>query len=425
MAEDSKNNAAWLNIFDELDIRSHLLSEGLFKITAKTIHKFGGREPRLMTKFDHRKSRPKIMQTLGITVLPITNGEYVLLSGDGYCSIPPPNTVERYDPKSIGNFQTLRWQEGLRSEPQVIDTLFCASALRSFLGDQTLTLTLRGKLRSKPFNFTFKTENHGVQRVAVNGVQIEIDSGYEGQEVAVVEAKFGETSDLIIRQLFYPYRHLLESGISKKIRLIYLIYSNKVFSLYEVAFGDPNQYHSCKITRQKHYTLEKLNKLPTFAEIVTNARPRPHGRAPFPQADDASKIIDVIELLFANPLSKSEIAEHFEVDPRQGDYYGNAAAWLGFAEKSRGQFYLTLQGTRLAHMSRADRITTLAESVAAMPVFREVTRFEAKGGAMTAAEISELIARKAGLTGSTPTRRASTVRSWIDWLKAQLSKPEA
>ena len=200
MVEGSQTNAAWLKLFEKFDVRSHLKSDGVFKISATDISKVGRREPRLMTKFDHRNSRPKIMQDMGITVLPVSNGQYVLLSGDGYCSIPVPNRIERYDPKSIGNFETLRWRDGLHSEPQVIDTLFCASALRSFVGDETLTLTLRGKLRSRPFNFAFNTKSHGAQNLDVNGVQIEIDSGYEGQSIAIVEAKFGSTSDLIIRQ---------------------------------------------------------------------------------------------------------------------------------------------------------------------------------------------------------------------------------
>lgn len=422
MPEGSQTNTAWIRLFEEFDIRSHLKSDGIFKISATNISRAGGREPRLMTKFDHRKSRPKIMQDLGITVLPISNGQYVLLSGDGYCSIPPPTRIERYDPRLIGDFQTLKWQDGLHSEPQVIDTLFCASALRSFMGDDTLTLTVRGKLRSRPFKFTFDTGSYGVQNLDVSGVQIEIDSGYEGQNVAIVEAKFGATSDLIIRQLFYPYRHLLEAGVSKKLRLIYLIYSNKVFSLYEVGFEDSRAYHSCKIIRQKHYTLEELKKLPNFAEVIANAHHRVPGDAPFPQADDASKIIDVVELLLSNPMSKFEISERFQVDPRQGDYYGNAAVWLGFAEKSGGSFHLTKHGVSLAYMNRADRIVALAEAAAAMPVFSEASRSEVRGERMTTDQIAKLIAKKTNLAGTTPPRRASTVRAWIDWLADQLNQ---
>ena len=146
------------------------------------------------------------------------------------------------------------------------------------------------------------------------------------------------------------------------------------------------------------------------------------GDAPFPQADDASKIIDVVELLLSNPMSKSEIAERFEVDPRQGDYYGNAAAWLGFAKKSRGAFRLTPQGINLAHMNRTDRIVALAEAVTSMPVFSEAARSKVGGEVMTVDQTAHLIAKKTTLRGTTPPRRASTVRAWIDWLAGQLNE---
>ena len=422
MAEGSGTNAAWLRLFEHFDIRSHLKDHGIFRISARSIKKLGDREPRLMTKFDHRKSRPKIMQDLGITVLPVTNGEYVLLSGDGYCLIPEPNQIERYNPAKIGDFQTLNWKDGLRSEPQVIDTLFCSSALRSFIGDQDLTLTVRGRLRARPFSFAFATQQHGDKEIDASGVQIEIDSGYEGDCIAIVEAKFGATSDIIVRQLFYPYRHMLESGVSKKLHLVYLIYSNKVFSLYEVAFENPHQYHSCRIVRQKHYTLEVLKKLQSFADVVASAPRSEPGAAPFPQADDASKIIDVVELVLSNPMSKVEIGEYLELDPRQGDYYGNAVVWLGFAEKSGEKFHLTQRGVTLAHMNRADRIAFLAETVAGMPVFRDASRAQAKGERLSTDQIAKLITKNTTLQGTTPPRRASTVRSWIDWLANQLGQ---
>jgi len=360
------------------------------------------------------------MQDLGITILPVSNGQYALLSGDGYCQIPEPDQIECYDPNKIRDFQTLNWKTGLRSEPQVIDTLFCSSALRSFIGDEDLTLTVRGRLRAKPFSYAFTTQRHGEKELAVNGVQIEIDSGYEGDSIAIVEAKFGATTDIIVRQLFYPYRHMLESGVSKNLHLVYLVYSNKVFSLYEVGFENPHQYHSCKILRQKHYTLEALKKIPSFADVVGRARKSQAGDAPFPQADDLSKIIDVVELLLPTPLSKDEIAERFEVDSRQGDYYGNAAVWLGFADKSHGGFGLTPRGVSLAQMNRVDRIIALAETVASMPVFAEASRAEARGNKMGPDEIARLIAKNTSLGGTTPPRRASTVRSWIDWLSNQL-----
>ena len=420
MPEESLTNAAWKKLFNHFQIATHLQSQGIYRISAANINRIGKREPRLMTKFDSRKSRPRTLSDQQVTILPVTNGEYVLLSGDGYCTIPLPANIERYDPTRMAELQTLSWREGLHSEPQVIDTLYGVSALRSFVGDDSLALTIRGKLRSHPFTFAFNT-THGLKQLHVDGAQIEVDSGYEGKCVVIIEAKFGWVEDLIIRQLYYPYRHFLEAGVTKTLRLAFLLYSNKVFSIYEVAFEDQNYYQSARIVRQKHYTFEEVKRPPTFADVVASKiHKRLPSSVPFPQADDASKILDVVELLSSNPMSKSEIAEYFEVDPRQGDYYGNAAAWLGFAQKSAGLFNLTPRGRELATLNRSDRLTRLAEEITAMPIFFEAARQQIRGSTMSLKEIATLIEKRTNLKGSTPPRRASTVRSWIDWLNAQL-----
>ncbi len=55
---------------------------------------------------------------------------------------------------------------------------------------------------------------------------------------------------------------------------------------------------------------------------------------PFPQANDIDKIIDLI-LNFNNGLNnKWAISEFFGFDERQGDYYGNAAVYLGLLQKN-------------------------------------------------------------------------------------------
>ena len=65
-----------------------------------------------------------------------------------------------------------------------------ASAIKSFTGDDSLLLTIRGRTRSRPFSFGFKTKQHE-HRLYVDGPQIELDSGYEGRILVLVEAKFG------------------------------------------------------------------------------------------------------------------------------------------------------------------------------------------------------------------------------------------
>lgn len=294
-----------------------------------------------------------------------------------------------------------------------------ASAIRTFAGDESLLLTLRGRFRSHPFEFDFQTTNRK-ERLRVDGVQIEIDSGFEGAVVVLLEAKFGAVEDFIVRQLYYPYRHLRESGVTKTILPTFLTYSNKVYSLYEFSFPEPENYKLVKLVRQAHYTLEELAPIPSFASVLEGRKSTHPGNAPFPQADDLSKVIDVAELLSGGPADKTEIGERFDVDPRQGDYYGNAAVWVGLAEKSGPEFRLTREGAAFAKANRSDRLVWLAKRICQLPVFSETARTFLAEKDFDTDEIARLIAKHTSLMSSTPSRRALTVRAWIEWLAHQL-----
>ncbi|HWY08728.1 MAG TPA: hypothetical protein VNY24_17835 [Candidatus Acidoferrales bacterium] len=415
MIDKTLTNDAWRRIFEELPVKERIAELGSFRLTAKQIHKIAKREPRLMTKFDSREQRPKLLLQPPLTILPTTNGEYVLLRGDGYLDVPPTQTVETYDASKVARLQTIKWSEGIRSEPQALDTLFMASALRSFADDDTLQLTIRGRLRSGKFDFKFRTDIKE-ELISVSGVQVEVDSGYEGRKVVIVEAKFGALKSFIVRQLYYPYRDLLSNGVSKEIVPILLVYSNRVYSLYSFKFQRPDEYQSISLVRQAHYTLEDLKTLPRLAEFVTSTRRKPPTGIPFPQADDLSKVLDVADILSGGLADKEEIAERFQVDPRQGDYYANAAAWLGIAEKSKGSFDLTKEGREFNKLTRIERMERVADILAQTPGFAEALAAQAGGNPLNLAEIARAIGKNYGLSGTTAPRRASTVRSWIEYL---------
>jgi len=421
LKKESSTDKAWNRIFEELPISERIKSQGIFSISASKINKISGREARLMAKFDQRKQRPDILLSHEITILPVSNGEYVLLCGDGYIDIPPPTIIQPYPTSKLDNIKSIPWRKGIGSEPQAIDTLFMASAIKEFVGDQTLILTIRGKFRSRPFDFRFKT-NAGVKKIEVDGPQIEIDSGYEGEVLVLLEAKLGSIENTIVRQLYYPLKHFESLGIGKRIICLLLVYSNKVYSLYEFSFGSSNLYQSASISRHVHYVLEPGVAPPRFADVISpriSAAPRD---VPFPQADDLSKIIDVTELLSAGPQDKSGIAERFDVDPRQGDYYGNSAVWLGLAEKYAGNYRATRHGEEFARLDRSRRLARLAELVTKMPVFNRAAKEYVKGNPLDLNEIASFVMKDFELSESTGERRALTVRSWIQWLSSQLGK---
>jgi hypothetical protein len=413
---ENPTEKAWKRIFEALPMKEQLDKTGIARIAAAQIKQITGREPRLMTKFDSRKSRPKTLTGANVTILPISNGEYALLRGDGYCEIKPPNAIQAYPTGELSRLQTISLSGGIRGESQVIDTLFMVSALRTFVGDNSLRLTIRGRLRSSQFSYKFITQT-SVHSISVDRVQIEVDSGYEGKKIALVEAKFGRVNDFIIRQLYYPYRDLLARGISKEIIPILLVYSNRVYSLYSFAFQKEDEYNSIVPVGQIHYSLDEPKAPPSMADFVSPRRRIPPQGIPFPQANDLSRVFDVAELLGHGPANKFQIARRFPVDPRQGDYYGNAVAWLGLAEKSGATFTLTALGRSFNKMPRTDRIAELGKILGQMPAFAEAIEARAQGTDLKTNEISEIVARDYRLSQtSTGPRRANTVQSWINAL---------
>lgn len=72
MSRDSLNDQAWEKLFQEYGILEKIKQRGFFNISADQIKK--EREPRLMVKFDHSVSRPKIFCDNRLSILPITRG---------------------------------------------------------------------------------------------------------------------------------------------------------------------------------------------------------------------------------------------------------------------------------------------------------------------------------------------------------------
>jgi hypothetical protein len=55
----TKNDAAWRQIFEKLDISSRLSNGEVIFISAKEVNQHGGREARLMAKHDNEQKQPK------------------------------------------------------------------------------------------------------------------------------------------------------------------------------------------------------------------------------------------------------------------------------------------------------------------------------------------------------------------------------
>ncbi|GAB4129778.1 MAG: hypothetical protein Fur0027_14920 [Raineya sp.] len=93
------NHKPWQSIFDTYNIHEHDFSKSPFVLTAEQIKKATAhfrstteREVRVLCKQGTRESRPQVFVDNNLFILPIKNGIYTILQGEGYIDIPEITT---------------------------------------------------------------------------------------------------------------------------------------------------------------------------------------------------------------------------------------------------------------------------------------------------------------------------------------------
>jgi hypothetical protein len=253
MSKDS----AWQEIFEFTGADKHDFSKSAFEITAEQIHEATARfthasekEPRILCKQDTRESRPKIFQNKGLFLLPIKNGTYAVLKGEGYVDIPEITSAPvlhksaltfNLDSSSVGD-----------SEMQHLDFAYASSVIRTFLNDDSLVLTIRGRKYTPEFSFSAGSPTC---KLKVSGVQTEVDAGYEGKEqIVLIEAKNTAASNTIIRQLYYPFRQW-QKYTEKQVKPVFFERNDDVYSLWEFTFEDKDDYNSIRLVKSDRYEI--------------------------------------------------------------------------------------------------------------------------------------------------------------------------
>ena len=248
---------AWTAIFEYFNVYSHNFNDEPFYLTAKQLNEAtkqfvrpGDREARIICKQDHRKDRPQLFVERNLFLLPVKNGIYAIVQGEGYIDIPDI-TKEIIAYKSKLEF-TLDTSKVGNSKMQHLDFAFATSLIKTFLNDDSLILTIRRGKYTPASSFSFRIGNH---RLTVASVQTEVDAGYEGKnQVVLVEAKNSSTKDTIIRQLFYPYRQW-QSHTKKQVKTIFFEKQNNTYSLWQFEFSDPDNYNSINLVRSSRFVI--------------------------------------------------------------------------------------------------------------------------------------------------------------------------
>ncbi|MDP1760193.1 MAG: hypothetical protein Q8L01_01930 [Candidatus Woesebacteria bacterium] len=251
------NSKSWKKIFDDYKILDHDFNKSPFALSAMQIkracQKFketSEKEVRILCKQDSREDRPDIFQKRGLFLLPVKNGFYNIIKGEGYIDIPEiKKEVVIYSSKLDFVPDTTKIGD---SEMQHLDYAYAASLIRTFTNDPSLILTIRGRKFTPDFDFFV-----GKQLIKVSSVQTEVDAGYEGKnQVVLIEAKNFNATNVVIRQLYYPFRQWQERTKKKVMTLFFDKERGKdVYSIWQFEFSDPRNYNSIRLVKYGRFRI--------------------------------------------------------------------------------------------------------------------------------------------------------------------------
>ena len=253
------NSKSWKKIFDDYKVLEHDFEKSPFSLSATQIKRAcqrfketGEKEVRILCKQDSREDRPDVFIKNKLFLLPVKNGYYNIIKGEGYIDIPEiKKEVVVYSSKLDFQLDTTKIGD---SEMQHLDYAYAASIIRTFANDPSLILTIRGRKYTPKFEFYV-----GKQLIKVSSVQTEVDAGYEGKDqIVLVEAKNFSATNVIIRQLFYPFRQWQEQTKKKVITLFFDKASGKdVYSIWQFEFSDPKNYNSIKLVKSGKFRIKE------------------------------------------------------------------------------------------------------------------------------------------------------------------------
>ena len=218
-------------------------------------------EPRLLAYQTSSDSRPDIFKQYGIYILPVQNGTYMITKNKIYQELdysqPPASSSSTDSSQPIylkRDTSSVLLSLG-ESETSFIDNLRYSGVFErpEFLNEPiTHGSLLNGRHRC---SFEMKLGN---KSYSVKGVQYEVDSCFESaNKILIIEGKNTNTEfdSFNIRQLYFPYREIIEKTKAKKEVICLFIHKCcEVVHIWKYIFTEPTQMDS--ITIAGHYTFK-------------------------------------------------------------------------------------------------------------------------------------------------------------------------
>lgn len=142
-----------------------------------------------------------------------------------------------------------------------------------------------------------------------------------------------------------------------------------------------------------------------------------NSKAPFPQANDLSKVISVLNIPEESQLINYPYMRVYlgDISDRQVDYYISACIYLGLVDKDKN---FTDDGIHLRTLVGIEQIAELSRIIVSDKVFGTVY-FQEKmlGIHLEKEDVVEIMKDLVDLeSNAVYERRSSTVLSWINWI---------
>ena len=425
---NSTVKAAWQTIFDRCKIVEAVKKSGGFDISADQIKRIGGKEPRLMAKWDSQESVPEVFVKNNLGLISTSRKGYLIAPFNLFHTIE----TDKLDASKIQSRAIPTWMlslgEGLRerSEPGLLSSCYASGIMAEYANankDETLP-GIFGRLTTGKMTFTLGgIGDYAGKRIPVtcDGIQFEIDSSYESPEaMLIIEAKNCLLDDFNLRQLYFPWRYLRDT-IKKTIRPLFVMRSNEVISVCEYEFMEADEMDSLKLVSASRYSFAdtEITTQDLYDLLAAIKRKKKADEKVFPQADRMELVIDLCERLRNAPAETGDIAEGLTYVHRQGQYYSQAAQFLGLVAKSTKSLYvLTTEGQRIINLPYKKRMLELSKKMLQYRVFSRCLDFALKNVALPDSDTVAkwILEDKWPMNGTTAHRRASSVIGWTRWL---------
>lgn len=418
-----KNDEAWEKLFDKYDILDEIDKNGTFSICSKQINEF--REARLMTKFDHSNQLPKIFADNNITILPDSRGNYILGKFKIFEDLKYKNL--KPIPMKIPDFIQSLDITKITSESSALNIAHMSNmidfVMQTKQNEPQSLLTLSGRMSSGSLQYNILNSDKKLHKFTVENAQIEIDGSYENlNNIIIVEAKNKIPKDFNIRQLYYPFRMYQNLNTTKDITPVFFTYADDIFAFHIFKFTDVMNYSSIEKVEQVNFILNdsldlNLDEVKRISATVKEVEEPKN--VPFPQADTFSRILDMIDYIDVRK-NKYELAEAYEFDLRQSDYYANALVYLGLASKQDGYFQLNKDGIKIKNMHNSNKRNALIISkiLSHKPFKLAFDSTLKNGGEYDRKYISKVLLDNVESINSmsTANRRMQTVVAWLNWI---------